>query len=200
MTLKVTNSLEDFLLFAQLKRKDKDAFIKFYDSNLDKIYRYIYFKVGQKEDAEDLTSASFLKLWNAIQEGKIIEYSTLRSLMYTIARNIVIDHYRKTSTMPTVPIQDEIEIDGETIACSDQLVSDTEDVRDALDREIDLDQIKERLLEMKDEYREIIVLRFIEGLSAKEIAKILNKTPGNVRILSHRAIKSLKEMISDERK
>ena len=68
-----------------------------YDLYTDSIYRYIYFKVGQDEEARDLTSEVFLKAWNYIQDNKITDYKTLKALFYKIARNLVIDHYRRKS-------------------------------------------------------------------------------------------------------
>ena len=74
-------SIKDKILYSRLKQKDKEAFIKAYDIYTDNIYRFIYFKVRGKEEAEDLTSQVFLKTWDYIQNNTL-DQKTLKSLLY----------------------------------------------------------------------------------------------------------------------
>ncbi len=185
--MKVIN-IKEKILFSRLKSKDKQAFIKAYDLYIDKIYRFVYFKVSSKEEAEDLTSAVFLKTWNYIQEGNLINYQTLRSLVYKIARNLIIDHYRKTSH------QENISIDSSVSEAN--LIDDKQDLKKQAEIASDMALVEAKLTKLKDEYREVVVLRFINELSITEIADILDKSKGNVRVMVYRALKALRELTS----
>lgn len=178
-------------IFSEFKKKNKEVFIEIYDILIDQIYRFIYFKVSNEEDAKDLTSSVFLKCWNHIQENSISDPKTLKPLLYKIARNVVIDHYRKNSNKNIVSLdQAEFTLD---------LPDDKQDqIREFEIKDAYLKLI-ERMEELKDEYREIIVLKYVEELSVAEIAKILDKSKNNIRVLAHRALKSLKE-ITEEKK
>lgn len=178
--------LNDKILYLQLQDKDKEAFIKAYDLYLDSIYRFIFFKVGNKEEAEDLTSAVFLKAWDYIQTNKLKEFKTLKALLYKIARNTVIDHYRKNNQKQEIGL-DDIDVADERINLSK-----------ALDLKNDYQLIEKKLSELKDEYREVIIFRYINELSISEIAKILDKSQGNVRVLIFRAMNALKNISSPE--
>ena len=94
-------------IFLRLKKyKDKQAFMQAYDQYVDQIYRFVYFKLGNKEEAEDITSQVFVKCWSYVRDGKLRSqdnYKSLRSFLYTIARNAVIDHYRTRKETVEVP-------------------------------------------------------------------------------------------------
>jgi len=179
------SSLKDKILFFEIKRKDKESFVKAYDLYVDDIYRFVYFKVSDKELAEDITSAVFLKSWDHILSNNISEFKTLKALFYRVARNLVIDHYRKKSTSLEKSLDDDEE-------------SDIQDENFDLEKEVDIKLEHDRILNcmnaLKDDYREILILRFVNQLSLDEIAKILGKSGGSVRITIHRALKALKEL------
>ena len=176
------------VLFLRLKKhKDKQAFIEAYDLYIEQVYRFVYFKIGTKEDAEDITSMVFLKCWNYIYEGKLESYDTLKPLLYKIARNTIIDHYRKMQKRETVSIDSVPEA-----------VDESSDVHAQAATSLDFKNVIEQKLPLlKEEYRDIIILRFINELSVSEISKILGKTTGNVRVLVHRALQSLQEIVSE---
>jgi RNA polymerase sigma-70 factor (ECF subfamily) len=180
------------VLFLRLKKhKDKQAFIEAYDLYIDQIYRFVYFKVVNKEEAEDVTSMVFLKCWNYIYEGNLGDYGTLKPLLYKIARNTIIDHYRKASNRESVSIDD--------VANTAVVIDEKQDPLEEAAVSIDFQHVIEnKLPQLKDEYREVIILRFINELSIAEISKILNKTNGNVRVLIHRALDSLQQLVKEE--
>lgn len=190
MSINLVKKFKDKQTLSKLKSRDKEAFIRVYDANVRDIHRFIYFKVGNKEEANDLTSIVFLKAWNHIQNKSLENVKTLRALLYRIARNAIVDYYRETGNKAVDSLDDEnnhIEI-----------VDGTEDPQDKLDREADLELIKAKLPLLKDEYREIIILRFINDLSLEEIAEIREKTKGNVRVLLHRALNALRELVEED--
>jgi len=186
------DKLKEKILFIRLQRKNKDAFAEFYNRYIDKVYQYIFFKVNSKEDAEDLTSAFFLKFWEFINEGKITNHKTVKPFIYTVARNIVIDHYRKTNQHKTISIDATFDEEEEK---TKDYIDPKQNVKEQVANNFEIEIIKSKLFELKDEYREVIVLRYIEELSVKEIAEVLNKTKGNVNVLSHRALKALREIV-----
>jgi RNA polymerase sigma-70 factor (ECF subfamily) len=182
--------IEEKLLLYKIKKNDKAAFIKAYDLYVDQIYRFIYFKVGNREEAEDLCSSVFLKTWNHILENSLTDHKTLKALLYRISRNLIIDHYRKNKTAQTVSLDDEFAM---------QVSDETQNLHKNFELKADLLVLESKLPELKDEYREVIILRFVNELSIKEIADILDKTKGNVRVLIYRALSALKELLSQDK-
>lgn len=181
------NIFKEKILFSRLKNKDKEAFVRAYDLHVDDIYRFIFFKVGNKEEAQDLSSIVFLKAWNHIQTNTLKDFKTLKSLLYKIARNAIIDHYRENRKTNITSIDNE--------ATPVDVIDDGQDLAKTIENAFEFSLVEKRLVELKDEYREIIILRFIEELSITEIAKILSKTKGNVRILTYRALKALRDLM-----
>ena len=178
-------------LLAGVKKKDSEAFIKAYDLYVDQIFRFVYFKVGSKEEADDLTSIVFLKTWNYVQESRLEDFKTLKSLIYKIARTSIIDYYRKNSNFHKVALENK---EGEQIDIKDE----KQDIARQAEINSDFGIIEQKLKELKDEYREVIVLRFIDELNIKEIAAILDKPKNNVRVLVHRALKALRELMENK--
>jgi len=182
--------IKEKILYSRIKNKDRQAFVKAYDLYVDQIYRFIYFKVGNKEEAEDLSSAVFLKIWSYLQENNIIDSKTLRPLLYKIARNIIIDHYRKINQSENVSLDKTMEQGG--------LIDVKQDIAQRAEVMYDLMVIETKLPELKEEYREVIIMRYINELSIKEIAEILDKSKGNVRALIYRALSTLKELMNQD--
>jgi len=181
------SGISDKILYARLKNRDKQAFIKAYEEYLEPIYRFVFFKVNSKEEAEDLTSSVFLKAWDYIQDNNLKDHKTLKSFLYKVARNAVIDHYRKASRLQNISLHDEaarhIEDHGQDIGRKLALASDFQEIQD-------------KLMELKDEYREIIILKYVNELSTKEIAEVLDKSRGNIRVLSYRALEALRKLVT----
>ena len=191
------NKFGEKILFSRLKGRDKEAFIKAYDLYVDPIYRFVYFKIGDEEDARDLTSAVFLKAWNHIQNNSLTDYKTLKALFYKIARNSVIDHYRKKAVQNNLISGYGGEGEENSIL---NIADEKQDIIKRVGITFDLALVEKKIMELKDEYREIIIMRFTEELSISEMAEILNKSKGNIRILIHRALKALRELAGVEDK
>lgn len=186
------NSLKEKYLIFRAKNKDPEAFARLYDLYAERLYRFIYFKVSGEEEAQDITSEVFLKTWQYILDGKDIE--NLNALFYKIARNLVIDHYRKTAQRKEASLD-------ETIATEDLGGGVGDDrMAVAIERGIDIQKITEQVRDLKDEYREVVVLRYMNELSIAEISAIIGKKPSAVRVLIYRALQTLKETLDDEQK
>jgi RNA polymerase sigma-70 factor (ECF subfamily) len=169
-------------------RKDKQAFVKIYNLYVDDIYRFIYFKVGHKEEAQDITSDVFLKAWNYIALNKIDKSKNLKALFYKIARNTIVDYYR--SKKETSPLENLENTDLKDIKQDPQALTEIKD---------DYERILKLLNNLKEEYKEIIILKHINELSWKEISQTLSKSKGSLRVLLHRATKALEEEDRKER-
>lgn len=194
MSNNLVKKFKDKQAISRLKNKDKDAFIKAYDDYAAEINRFIFFKLGSREEADDLTSLVFLKTWNHIQNKTLTDAKTLRALLYKIARNAIIDYYRSTaSSAKNLSLSDEenpIEIVDEE--------NTPELLQENIDQAADMKLIIDKLPLLKEEYREIIIMKFVSDLSLEEIADISAKTKGNVRVLIYRALKALKDLIEGD--
>lgn len=158
----------------------KQKFNKIYEEHVEKIYRFVYIKVSSKETAEDLTSHTFTKAWQAIKSGT--EIKNPKAFVYQIARNLVIDFYRGKAKHSTIP---------------EEFINSVPDNSVSIEKQVqfssDLDNTMELLSKLKPEYQDVVVWHYLDDLSIKEIAKILEKTEDNIRVTLHRALNSLKE-------
>lgn len=159
-------------------------FSQIYDQFIDKIYRFIFLKVNSQEIAEDLCSEAFLRGWQVFKENSQ-EIENPQAFLYKIARNLIIDHYRDKAKVQFVSA-DCVSIDD----------PETDLTKQSLDRS-DMETVRTFLAELKPEYQEIIIWHYIDDLKIPEIAKMLDKSEGAVRIQLHRALKSLKNRIPD---
>jgi RNA polymerase sigma-70 factor (ECF subfamily) len=192
MAQSLVQKFKDKQTISRLKNKDKEVFIEVYDNFAGDIYRFVYFKIGHVEEAKDLTSMIFLKTWNHIQNNSLTSASTLRALLYKVARTSIVDYYRENGSKVEFSLDDEerpIEI-----------VDDSKDLNQEIDRQNDLAKIKSKLPLLKEEYREIIVLKFVNDLELDEISEVTGKTKGNIRVLLHRSLAALKELLEAEEK
>lgn len=167
------------ILILKASQGDAEAFGLLFDIYSKKIYRFIYFKVKGSELAEDLTSNTFLKVWEYIKNGKKIKL--FKPFIYRIARNLVIDYYRSREKEELPLIYGDEELEDEFKINPDQ--------------EIDKETLEKLLAYLNSDQREVIVLRYLEEHSIKEISKIVDKSPGHVRVLIHRTIKELRKYI-----
>lgn len=163
------------------RRQFEEAF----DAHGKGIFRFIYFRVSQKEIAEDIAQDTFLRFWKILSAGENVKDT--RALLYTIAHGLIIDHYRKSKNRIQIPLDIE-KIDLE-------LTSTTDDAeKDAMARE-EIGEVLAKLDLIKREYRDALLMRYVEDLGISEIAVILHKTENSVRVLIHRALKALKNKL-----
>lgn len=173
------------ILFLKVKNQDPEAFGKFYDLYVARIYRFVFFKINSVSDAQDITSEVFLKLWQSVKAGKDIQ--NLNAFTYMIARNMVIDFYRQNNHREEPIFEDHQNIPDEQKDLLRQQIMDSE-----------LTDVLKGIENLKDEYKEVIILKYLDELSHSEIASILHKSNGAVRVLLFRATKALKENVHDQ--
>lgn len=179
------NVISDQLILLRVKNKDKEAYGKFYDLYVERIYRFIFFKVNSAADAQDLTSEVFLKIWQYVRNDKEIE--NLNSFIYMVARNCVIDFYRQQ-----VKKKENESAADESLA---PIIDEAGDVHKKISNIADFQSLLKNLRNLKDEYREVIILRYLDELSIKEISDILKKSNLSIRVLLHRAMEALKKEV-----
>lgn len=162
------------------RRGDKDSFSKLYDHFIDNIFRFIYFKVNNN-DAEDLTELTFIKAWERRKKYDPAK-GAFSSWLYTIARNTVIDHYRVSKEV--------YELDYNTTDDSRR-----SDPKGLVEESLNADKLRKAINKLPENYRDILLLRFIEDMDYAEVAEYLGKSEGAVRITQFRAIKELRKVL-----
>lgn len=158
----------------------RKKFAKVYDQYIDKIYRFVFLKVASRETAEDLCSETFLRGWQAFQSQN--EIRNLPAFLYTTARNLVVDYYRQKGREPRILAE---------YAAAD-FVDPKQDLTEAVLLGSDLETLKRALFDMSGDYQDVIIWHYLDGLSFNEIADLMGRTKGAVRVLLHRALADLR--------
>lgn len=175
---------DEAILVQRAVGHDAVAFGKLYDMHIDRIYRHIYYRVGNEADAEDLTQQVFLKAWQAINKYKKTSSPFVAWLM-TISHNLLVDFYRTR--------KDRAHIEAEVLA-------DGPASRPEQAAEINFEQqrLRRAILQLGDNEQQVVILRFIEGFEFAEIASLLKKKEGNIRVILHRALVKLRNILEKE--
>lgn len=180
--------LDTYLLFRVRAKGDSDAFAQLYDRYVKSIYRFVFLKLPTKEMAEDVTSETFLRCWQFLrQQSEPVQ--NIRALLYKIARNLIIDQYRKNKHQPVS--LNLVTFSEDDPSSSIQDVSDAMKGRELIEARADLALIYQQIEKLKDDYQDVLSLRLIDGLSFGDIANILDKETGHVRVIYHRALQVL---------
>jgi len=146
------NDREERALLNASIEGDSEAFEALYLQYMEKIYRYIFFRVGDEAQAEDMTEEVFVKAWEALPKYKLGEHP-FSSWLYRIAHNLLVDHYRRNN--PSTISTDDLALE-----------------------------------------QQVVLLRFVEGLSHREIGSMIGKSASASRVIQHRALKTLHALLS----
>lgn len=152
-----------------------------YEAYADALFRFCYFKLSNREKAKDLLQDIFVRAWSQIQKDE--EIGNMRALLYTIARNLVIDEYRKKKSVSL----DTIIEDGLEFSNTNQ---------EAIENFAEVRHTLELVKMLPPDYGEVLHLRFVDDMSIQEIAALLNTTENVVSVRIHRAIDSLRKRIT----
>lgn len=174
---------------AQLIQKavagDADAFAGLYDAYVDEVYRFVLHRVNDEQTAEDITSQVFLKAWDNLGRYKA-RGLPFGAWLFQIARNTVIDHYR--TRKETIPF------DADVLTQPDPAANVAKQVEKRLEGE----WLHSILVRLTDEQREVLTLKFINGLKTEEVAKVMGKRQGAIRALQMRALQALADIIGGD--
>ncbi|MBI5733164.1 sigma-70 family RNA polymerase sigma factor [Candidatus Jorgensenbacteria bacterium] len=177
---------DEDLFIKKAKRGDEKAFGVLYDEYIPRIYRFILLKVSRKQDAEDLTHQVFLNAWQNINRYEFRGFP-FSSWLYRIAVNAVIDFYRTNKheqRLETTPEED---------------LSETSELNDTVDHVLDITAVKTAVAKLEPDQQNVIIMKFVDDLSNKEVAQALEKTEGAIRVIQHRALKQLRAIFNDNK-
>ena len=161
-----------------------EAFSELYRAHLRDVYSYSYYRVGNHHDAEDLTEQTFLQAYRHFERAvKESDGRPLRPWLIRIAHNLAANHYRDRSRRPQTPIDDTDPI---------RTTHTTEDLVEGRD---ELARILDGVKELPDDRREALIMRFALGMDNREIARAMGRTDGATKVLLHRAIRQLEELV-----
>jgi RNA polymerase sigma-70 factor (ECF subfamily) len=165
-------------LVRRARRQDPAAFTELYDLHHRRVYTYIYFRVGGQELAEDLTADVFLRALQAIDS---FDYRgvPVAAWLLRIARNLVIDHFRRSGKRQTVELEEHhADSSGDPVS------------------EVENRLLKEELVglmqHLTEDQRDVIILKFFEGMSNAEVSEVLSKPEGAIKSLQHRGLAALR--------
>jgi RNA polymerase sigma factor (sigma-70 family) len=160
------------------------AFTALYDRHLDRVYRHVFYRVGNHSDAEDLTQQVFLKAWQAIGRYRRTEAPFIAWLL-TIAHNLVVSFYRRGKVAPLLDLDP-----ASTARWSDPVLQ----VLDKFDRVA----VRDAILQLKPEQQLVITMRFMEQFDNATVAAVLGKSEVNVRVIQYRALRDLRKLLARE--
>jgi len=176
---------DEVLLLAQACAGDAHAFGQLYENHAQVIFRYLFAHVNDRLDAEDMTEEVFLRAWRSLpnfqdQGVPFVAY------LFRVARNALIDYYRQSrKNEPELSLDDDF---GRDLA-----PASTDLATDGVERR----EIHHLLNQLREDYRTVLTLRFISGLSPEETANSMGKSTGAVRVLQHRALAALRKLMVD---
>jgi len=162
-----------------------EQFSSIYDQYIDKIYRFVYLKVSSEEIAEDITSKVFLKGWEAFKNQNT-EIRNPGAFLYQIARNAVVDHYREKGRSKIVSSEVLPEITNSDPNLQDKAILSA-----------DVKVVKNAIKKLKKEHQDIIIWHYLEDMPINSIAELMDKPAGTVRVMLHRGLKDLRDIIQE---
>lgn len=168
-----------------LQKRDPEVWAEVYEKYFSRVHRYIAVRVGNKTEAEDLAGQVFLKALESISSFKW-RGIPVSAWLFRIAHNQIIDYRRTNKVKFHSPLD-------ESLASSD-----ADPVLEA-EKSLDINRVIQALGQISQGQRDVIELRFIGGLSTAEVAKVLGKSEGAVKVLQHNALIALRKRLSSER-
>lgn len=170
-------------LVRQAQSGDEAAFGELYDLHAQAVYRFLLGNLGTPQEAEDLTTEVFLRVWKALPDYEE-SGSPFGAFVFRIARNRLIDRYRFLG-------RQDPEVSIEETGLEEFLPDPDQEIPDLQDYYL----LHEALQSVRDDYREVLILRFLNDFSVEEIAEIMDRSAGAVRVLQHRALNAVRKVL-----
>jgi RNA polymerase sigma-70 factor, ECF subfamily len=158
---------------------DQAAFATLYRRYLDRVYGYAFYQLGDHHDAEDATERIFLAALRALPDFRD-QGSTFRAWLFRIAHNTIANAHRSRARRRTEPLPDDFQRAAPNADPAGQVAVADE-----------LREVRRVVAQMPEDRRQVILLRFVDDLSTAEIAEVLDRSPGAVRVLLHRSLRDL---------
>lgn len=166
------------------RRRKEATLVSLYDEYYDKLARFVFVRIGDQTEAEDIAQEVFLKALESLDSYKE-RGAPMQTWLFKIARNLVIDHLRKVARRKAVPI-DTVQI------------QDTTKPEEIVETRLQVEKLSEALKQLTPAQREVIHLRLWGGLTSAEVGEILGKSSGAVREMQSAAIKLLRKLVYEE--
>jgi len=162
-------------------------FLKAFDEYNDALFRHAYLRISNREKAVDLVHDTFTKVWSYLRGG--YEIDNFRPFLYKVLNNLIIDEYRrrKESSLDAL-----LEMEGVDEGSFEEL---SESTVEAMAATIDGRKAFELLIELPDQYREVIILRFVDQLGPREISELIEESENVVSVRIHRGLKMLRQKL-----
>lgn len=177
--------IDDHLLVSRAKEGRGEAFGILYERYVANIYRYLFSHTGDRQDAEDMTEDVFLRAWRSI--GNYQEQGVpFLAYLFRIARHVLIDHYRRAGS------------ESKKISTEDILLSDNRPgPADTIGASMENAQVHLALKSLRDDYRQVLSLRFLADLTPEETAQVMGRSAGAIRVLQHRALLAMRQKMKE---
>ena len=159
--------------------KEKE-FLQSYETYVDALFRHCYFRVSDREKATDIVQEAFCRTWLYLSSGKDIQ--NLRAFLYRTANNLIIDEYRKHKS---VSLDTLMEAGFEP----------ADESRKNVEEAVLGGEIRSLLKELDESHRAVIIMRYLDGLSPKEIAELLEVSENVISVRIHRGIEKLRQLV-----
>jgi len=179
-------NIDDTELVKNAQGGDAEAFGEIYARHAQAVFRFFASRLDNQLDAEDLTEDVFLRVWRSLPNyhEKGVPFS---AFLFRIANNALIDHYRKVNSPSS-----EVSIEDES------LQDNRHNPEDVVAENIEHDELRNVLEKLRDDYRDVLILRFLSELSPVETAKVMDRSVGAIRILQHRALLAVRNVVESE--
>jgi RNA polymerase sigma-70 factor (ECF subfamily) len=177
----MVNVNTDLILRAQ--KGDEAVISELYEHYHLPVFRYLYYRVGDRETAEDLTSEVFLRMLRFLG-GFHPPSATFQSWLFQIARNLANDHFRSTQAHQQVQLEENM--------------TENNDLPDGIaERSLTSESLRQALTVLSEDQRDVIVLRFVAGMPIAEVAQAMNKSEDSIKGLQRRGLASLRGILTD---
>jgi RNA polymerase sigma-70 factor (ECF subfamily) len=163
--------------------RDQSAFAELYDRHVVRVYRHIYYLVGDTREAEDITAQTFLKAWEAIDRYKE-RGAPIVAWLLRIAHNLTVSFLRSKRDHSAL---DEGFVDQKRSGNPEEVLEQTSDEK----------SVRDAVMRLRDEQRQVIMLRFVEELDYREVAAMIGKSVPAVRVIQHRALGNLRKLMQE---
>lgn len=171
-----------------MDKKQKMEFEEIYEAYYTKLYRYIYSHIGHKEDAEDMTNMVFVSCYENFEKFDS-DKASIATWLYVIAGNRLKNYYRDKKQQISMD-------DDEAVDFFEMFGTQKDEIEQAVLLEEMSDMLKKAMNCLPQKQQKILQMRFYEGKSAEQMAKLLHMTPGNVRVMQNRALVKMREVLS----
>ncbi|MBN1147778.1 MAG: sigma-70 family RNA polymerase sigma factor [Anaerolineales bacterium] len=166
---------------------DDEAFGQLYELFAPRVFRYLFARLSDRLDAEDLTEEVFLRVWQALPgyQQRGIPFS---GFVFRVAHNALIDHFRRSRrSAPSLRLEESL-VEAPQADPAGQLSDHAEQVR-----------LRRLLASLQEDYRVVLSLRFLAELTPAETAQAMGRSEGAIRVLQHRALKALRNLIAGQK-